>query len=334
MIARLALLLPLMLALTVGCGDDAPPSSRTKRATDTATPISASTPADTWLGTWRTLAPMPTPRTEVAVAALNGLVYVIGGFEVDGSASAKVEVYDPATDGWSEVTPLPEPRHHAAAVSYAPVIFVIGGFDASFADPVQTVFAYDPMVDSWTRWTDMPTPRGGLGADALDGLIYAVGGSGTPGAQTANEALNPATGEWKTRAPLPTGRDHLAVIAANGRVRAIGGRVNVDFNRNLNSNEAYHPDSWATRLPLLQTPRSGIAAATKHGWVFVFGGEGPAGTFPTVEASNGGPWMTVAPMPTARHGMGAAAVGDAIYVIGGGPEPGLSVTGANEVFYF
>jgi hypothetical protein len=40
-------------------------------------------------------------------------------------------------------------------------------------------------------------------------------------------------------------------------------------------------------------------------------------------------------MPTARHGLGAVHIeeDDMIYVIGGGPKPGLSVTGANEVFH-
>jgi hypothetical protein len=40
----------------------------------------------------------------------------------------------------------------------------------------------------------------------------------------------------------------------------------------------------------------------------------------------------MAPMPTARHGLGAAVVGDTIYVIGGGESPGLSVSGTNEAF--
>jgi Kelch motif. len=38
-------------------------------------------------------------------------------------------------------------------------------------------------------------------------------------------------------------------------------------------------------------------------------------------------------MPTSRHGLGAASVQNKIYVIGGGPQPGLSVTNANEIFH-
>jgi hypothetical protein len=36
------------------------------------------------------------------------------------------------------------------------------------------------------------------------------------------------------------------------------------------------------------------------------------------------------PMPSARHGLGAAPFGEGIYVLGGGPEPGLSFGAANE----
>jgi len=43
-----------------------------------------------------------------------------------------------------------------------------------------------------------------------------------------------------------------------------------------------------------------------------------------------GRWEALARMPTARHGLGAAAVGRAIYVIAGGPEPGFAFSTANE----
>lgn len=39
------------------------------------------------------------------------------------------------------------------------------------------------------------------------------------------------------------------------------------------------------------------------------------------------------PMPTARHGLGATSYEDGIYVMGGGPQPGLSASDANEVYH-
>jgi hypothetical protein len=38
-------------------------------------------------------------------------------------------------------------------------------------------------------------------------------------------------------------------------------------------------------------------------------------------------------MPTARHGLGAVSNEDRVYVIGGGPQPGLSVSNVNEIFH-
>jgi hypothetical protein len=38
------------------------------------------------------------------------------------------------------------------------------------------------------------------------------------------------------------------------------------------------------------------------------------------------------PMPTARHGLGAAVVDGRLYVISGGPTPGGSFSQINEIF--
>ena len=45
-------------------------------------------------------------------------------------------------------------------------------------------------------------------------------------------------------------------------------------------------------------------------------------------------WTSEPPMRTARHGLAAVYTEeDKIYVIGGGPQPGLSVSSANEIFH-
>ena len=90
------------------------------------------------LGHWMTGAPAPTARTEVAVAALDGLIYVVGGFEqasswrsLQSSASTKVEVYDPVTNRWSSRPDLPMGLHHAGAAVLDGALYVVGGFAVS-----------------------------------------------------------------------------------------------------------------------------------------------------------------------------------------------------------
>jgi N-acetylneuraminic acid mutarotase len=90
-------------------------------------------------------------------------------------------------------------------------------------------------------------------------------------------------------------------------------------------------------LEPMPSERSGIAAASliNGSSVYVFGGEEPSKTFNNNEKydSKTDKWMSEPPMPTARHGLRAAANEDRIYVIGGGPQPRLSVSNVNEIFH-
>jgi hypothetical protein len=62
------------------------------------------------------------------------------------------------------------------------------------------------------------------------------------------------------------------------------------------------------------------------------GDESSAGTSAAVyaytPASNG--WRRLPDLPTPRHGLAVVGIGSILYVIGGGPRPGLSVSDANE----
>jgi len=70
------------------------------------------------------------------------------------------------------------------------------------------------------------------------------------------------------------------------------------------------------------------------GKIHVFGGESRAGVFAEHEvydpATNR--WSTALPLPTGRHGIGVASLGDKIYVIGGAPRPMHGQTDVVEVF--
>lgn len=93
-------------------------------------------------------------------------------------------------------------------------------------------------------------------------------------------------------------------------------------------------DRWDSDLAPMPSKRSGIAATTVNGLIYVLGGEQNQGTFNKNEVYDptSDVWTEEVPMPTARHGLGVVNVDDNIYVIGGGPHPGLTVTGKNEVY--
>ena len=296
-------------------------------------------------GVWRTAAPAPMKRTEVAVVTLRDKIYVVGGFEQPGfsnlmnlAITASVEEYDPSTDRWTAKAPMPVGLHHAGIGVTGGRLYVIGGYTQSGLgvwQPAANVYAYDPATDTWVERAPMPTARGALSVTEHEGQLYAIGGYDRKANSAAVEVYDPAHNTWASRAALPTPRDHLAAATVAGKVYAIGGRRNGDYERNLSVTEVYDPaiDRWA-RAADLPTARSGITASEVGGRVYVFGGEDGEGTFRENEAYDPvrDTWQTMAPMPTGRHGLGSAVVQGRIYVISGGPTPGGSFSNLNEVF--
>ena len=150
-----------------------------------------------------------------------------------------------------------------------------------------------------------------------------------------HEVYDPAADSWTRLPPLPTPRNHLGAAVLGGKIHVVGGRVPGDME--LTTHEIYDPATGAwTAGPPLPTGRSGIAVVAHRERLYVFGGETTgwfsSKTFHEAERFDPmtGRWEVLPPMPTARHGLGAASFGDAIYVLSGGPEPGLAFGAANE----
>ena len=164
-------------------------------------------------GSWSTRAPASIKRTEVAVAALGGKIYVVGGFSapsleniVNFLISPTVEVYDPVADTWSTSTPLPVGLHHAGIATLDERLYVIGGFTKSFLSvwhPVATVYRYDPRKDKWTELASMPTARGALGVTTFHGRLYAIGGFDGTENPSAVEVFDPNSNTCPLLLPCP-----------------------------------------------------------------------------------------------------------------------------------
>lgn len=81
---------------------------------------------------WRLAAALPAPRSEHAIAELEGKVYAIGGYPPGRIPSAVVQVYTAVTDRWELGPPLPVPVHHAMAAVVNGKLYVVGGeFDGA-----------------------------------------------------------------------------------------------------------------------------------------------------------------------------------------------------------
>src|SRR5262245_38288584 len=101
---------------------------------------------------WTTGAPMPTRRSELASALLDGKIYVAGGIGENWTTRTEVERYDPAADTWDTVAPLPVGLNHLGMAAAAGKVYVTGGYaDVNFVIDQAATYAYDPAANAWTR---------------------------------------------------------------------------------------------------------------------------------------------------------------------------------------
>src|SRR5438105_2553915 len=277
-------------------------------------------------GTWLTLAPMPSARQELATAALNDKLYVIGGFE-NSVSSDTVAVYDPATNTWASARPIPVPQDHNAAA-------VAAGKLCSFGGHSQAAFVYEPVSNTWsavasTNSLHDATPAVGV----INDKIYVAGGVNSAGMSTREvEVYDPGANTWTNLASMQVARNHLAGGVINGKFYAVGGRGSTDAPTAL---EVYDPqtNAWST-LADMPTGRSGIAAGVLSDELYVFGGETPNRVHGQVEAYNpsSNTWRNLPSMPTPRHGIWGSVIGRTIYLPGGSTEPAFGATNVNEAF--
>jgi hypothetical protein len=241
--------------------------------------------------------------------------------------------------------------NHAGFVAVDNRLYIVGGYREHTFEPTGAVRIYDIASRTWSDGAPMPTPRGALAYTVVDGKVHAIGGTVAPpepmeehdhqggGREDhsvgTHEVYDPSTNRWESRAPMPTPRNHHAAASIDGKIYVTAGRLSTNFT--MTQTEVYDPETnrWRGAAPL-PTGRSGVAAVALDGWMYLFGGEtfdpGAERTFDAAERYNPSEdrWEVLPPMPSARHGLGAAVVGRAIYVVSGGPEPGFSFGTAHE----
>jgi N-acetylneuraminic acid mutarotase len=299
---------------------------------------------------WKKGAPFPEPDEELYGVALNGKMYVIGGWD-DGKAGGVNYEYNPATDKWTKKQPMPRPAHHAALAAANGKIYVMGGFvppkDTAIPvggawEPIDNAWEYDPAADSWKSLPPLPGKRGSALAAEVGGKIYVIGGATTVDGSkdpfftffgpskvlTTNDVYDPATNKWGSRAPMSVARNHAFGAAVNGKIYVIGGRTGHGFilsATNTDVVEEYNPvsNSWSAPKERMPTPRSGGAWGTDGRRIYVAGGEVTTtelvGAFKAIEAYDvlTNSWMTLPSMPMPRHGVAGAVIGNRFHLVSG-----------------
>jgi N-acetylneuraminic acid mutarotase len=286
---------------------------------------------------WTPLPSATLPRTEVAAARVGGSIYVAGGFVDGGNTTRAVERYDIGRRSWRRMRPMPVELNHAVAVAFRGRLYVSGGYrgHTGLSQPSRVLLRYNPRANRWRRLPPAPTPRAAHAAAVIRGRLYVAGGANDSGSLRSLEVYDFARRRWTSGPDLPgPPRNHTTGVATGGRFYVLAGR---DAG-NLAAAERYNPRTrrWHT-LPDMATARGGIASARlRDGRIVVFGGEdfGGSGNETIAEVELFEPrtrrWSRLPDMRTPRHGLGGAALGNRVFALEGGPQPGLAFSDAIE----
>ncbi|MBE3142779.1 MAG: hypothetical protein IMZ61_02505, partial [Planctomycetes bacterium] len=205
--------------------------------------------------TWENKTSMPTERQRPLANAVNGKIYLIGGFQYRDLPPPQTtlelgvnEVYDPETDSWTTKTSLPNTSYGPASTTADNKIYVISGFHSNLTQ------IYDTESDTWSQAAAIPTAVGLAGAGATTGemapqRIYVIGGYPSYDEVPLNQVYDPQTDTWTSGRQMPTARHRLGIAVVNDTVYAIGGcssNLNVGY---YDENERYVPIGYVPEFP-------------------------------------------------------------------------------------
>src|SRR5258708_14778874 len=157
---------------------------------------------------------------------------------------------------------------------------LVGNFTGASlrAQPADPLAAGGPTRGKWIRLAPFPQATGELLGAAINGKLYASQGL-LPGFKPAGLVFeyDPARDAWTQKKPMPHPVHHAAVTALNAKMYLFGG-----FDLPMSGPPGWNP--------------------VNNAWEYD----------PATDA-----WRPLAPMPTARRGGLAAAVGGKPFMIGG-----------------
>jgi N-acetylneuraminic acid mutarotase len=281
-------------------------------------------------GEWRRFKDMPVALTHAPAVVLHGKVWLAGGFEGNhpGPTSARVWIWDIATDTWTNGPPLPEPRGGGGFVVFGDTLHYFGGWPVDRNTDSASHWSLAAGGTVWQRRAPMPNPRGHLSSLTQDGFIYAISGNvghdPLPLDVAVVQRYDPATDRWEELPPAPFALSHneSSTFSYDGRILSFGGRSLHRFVWNQNDMVSFNPATRAwSHLGRVPVSLMGAVAFARGDSAFV--GLGAShGNNPTNPFFWHTPlrnvWRAADPLPDGVGETAAGVIGHSLYIVGEG----------------
>jgi N-acetylneuraminic acid mutarotase len=171
--------------------------------------------------TAKQLAVLPRPVADSAAAAIDGAVFLFGGF-TGQQPTATVFAWQPG--GTPHATAhLPSRLLYDAAVTVGNQVIIVGGIvDGA---PSRAILSFDPVEHSVTTIGQLPIPLSHAVAGVIGGEVFVIGGrvKGPTSQTRAVYRVDPDTGGASYAGALPVAISDAAIASTGGRILVAGG---------------------------------------------------------------------------------------------------------------
>ena len=302
---------------------------------------------DSTIGTWSQGPNLPVPLHHAMMVSYQNTVWVIGGFEPQGSeiigvASARVLHLNQAQTAWVEAPELHHARGAGAAAVVGNKIVVVGGRTAG-TSPAEVIPTEVFDGTSWHDAAGIPIPGDHLAAASDGTYLYAVGGRRLE--VTANTAavqrFDPNADRWVQLKAAPGKVSDAGAAIVGGQLIVVGGE---SIGTVFNTVWAYDlaSSTWST-LPNLAAPRHGLAVAAIGNTLYAIDGASQPGhnastptvqtlTVPTGPAQPAGRWQLGSDSLYATQQVGAAVDKSGRIWVAGGLTDAQDATAKTEFY--
>lgn len=275
---------------------------------------------------WNEAASMSMPRQEASAVALNGKVYVMGGYN-GSSILSSVEIYDPATDTWSPGPTMPGPVLRARAHVIQGKIYVVR--------PAQDMFIFDPAMNMWSTGPSTPFGDPASGSCALlDEWFAVISPDGANTGQLRVFLYTVTDNEWRYGVPVSeSDRRWFSVACIDTDMYVMGGYRQYFSEKVSSTVRKYDAVAGTWEFgPSLPDARYSTQSVTLNGQIVTMGGTDGTRDLRDVTAlsSGAGAWQELASMLRPRDDFAAVVLDGKIYVLGG--NSGGTVLDLVEVF--
>lgn len=277
---------------------------------------------------WSPFVDLPAPRSSFDAAVLDGRLYVVGGWNLEGGPeharfTSDLLVLDPGASAWRS-EPSPVARRALAVVATTHAIVAIGGLRAD-RSPSRDVDVYVPG-SGWSRGPELPGDGFGVAATAIGDDVYASGRDGVLVRWRVGE------GAWTSLASLSQPRFFHRLVAQRDAIVAFGGIGSMTTDGRARAIEAIPLDAGAPRVGWMEVAfpgraRNRFGLFAHESSLYVYGGND------STEQHDFAPtnfvaetyrlhlpslrWFPLAPLAEPRQSLETVALGEGAIALGG-----------------